>query len=141
MSTDQLSKDLFTLNMNHEAQNSFQGLFQWVYYSAVIGFASIGVSVLTIILNFGNGTYEQPSGGSSLVGTLFGLAISIFLNLTLWAASTRIRKALLHSEQSTFNEGLSKFALYFRVIGILAIVVLVIFVLALIIGIIAGLSR
>lgn len=141
MSTDQLSKDLFSLNMNHETQNSFQGLFQWVYYSAIIGFASIAVSVLTIILNLGNGVYDQPSGSSSLIGNLVGLGVSIFLNMTLYAAATRIRKALLHSEQSTFNEGLSKFALYFRVIGILAIVVLVIFVLAMIIGILLGLSR
>jgi len=141
MSNDQLSKDLFALNMNHETQNSFQGLFQWVYYSAIIGFASIAVSVLTIILNFGNGVYEQPSGGSSLIGNLVGLAISVFLNLTLYAAATGIRKALLHSDQSTFNVGLSKFALYFRVIGILAIVVLVILVLALIIGVIIGVSR
>ena len=40
---------MLEMQMNEDIKNSFAGLAQWTYYSAIVGFISAGVSIVNAV--------------------------------------------------------------------------------------------
>ncbi len=128
------SANMLEMQMNEDIKSSFAGLAQWTYYSAIVGFISAGVSIVNAVSVVSKASqYGNASAGSTLTGAIIGLAISVIINMALLAASNGIRKGILSADQGYFNQGLSKLAQYFKIIGILSIIALVFLALILIV--------
>lgn len=134
---------IFEFNMDDESKSHFSGIAQWANINAIVGLVALGVSVISTFVAIGRvSSYGGGSAaGGGIVSLIIGIGISLALNITLLAAASNIKKGVEQTDQGFFGLGLTKLATYFKIVGILTIIVLVIAVLALLIGILAGASR
>ncbi|MBP6023145.1 DUF5362 family protein [Ferruginibacter sp.] len=128
-------KSIFEVDIDEEGKSQFSTIAQWANINAIIGFVSLGLSVISTIIGVGKGV---SSAGGDMFGLIITVAISLALNITLLAAATNIKKGIEQTDQGHFALGLNKMATYFKIVGILTIVVLVIFTLALLVVLVAG---
>jgi ABC-type multidrug transport system permease subunit len=82
----------------------------------------------------------KAEAGGGILTILITIIISLLLNITLIAAANNLKKGLTGSDQGYFNLGMLKMASYFKILGILMIVILVFFALAMLVVIMAGAS-
>jgi hypothetical protein len=128
-------KSIFEVDIDEEGKSQFSTIAQWANINAIIGFVSLGLSVISTIMGIGK---VGSSAGGDMFGLIITVAISLALNITLLAAATNIKKGIEQTDQGHFALGLNKMATYFKIVGILTIVVLVIFTLALLVVLVAG---
>ncbi len=120
-------------SVNEGTKSQLNGIAQWANINAIVGFASLAISVISTIIaatTYGN------------VGSLFGLfitaGISLLLNITLFQASANIKKGVAMPDQGFFEQGVNKLGSYFKITGIITIIALVIMVLAFLVALLAG---
>ena len=76
----------------------------------------------------------KGSGGkeNSLAVNIVVIGVSLFINITLFAAAKNLKLGLDNNDQGYFNLGLAKLATYFKIIGIILLIVLIIFGIAIV---------
>lgn len=132
---------IFELGLTDEGRSSFSSISQWALINAIVGFVSLGVSVVTTVMSASKlSRFNGAAAGSTFITVLITVLISLLLNITLISAANQLKKGLALSDQGYFNTGLLKLTTYFKIVGILMIIVLVIFVLVLLVVLIAGAS-
>ena len=122
---DNQQNSILELGLNEEAKANLTSIAQWGYINAVAGFISMG---LTLVKAFAAG----PAGGQggNILTVFITIAISLMLNITLLSAATNLKRGLIGADQGYFNLGMLKLASYFKILGILLIVILAIVFLA-----------
>ena len=136
------TKSIFELELNEEGKTQFAGLAQWCYFSAIASLISLAVSVVSAVWIISKlGEDESTIVASTATSTLFSIIISLLLNITLLTSANNLKKGLAGADQGTFNLGMAKLATYFRILGIMMIIGLVIGVLAIIVVLLAGASQ
>lgn len=128
-------KSIFEVDIDEEGKSQFSTIAQWANINAIVGFVSLGLTVISTIMAIGK---VGSSAGSGMFSLIISVAISLALNITLLAAATNIKKGIEQTDQGHFALGLNKMATYFKILGILTIVVLVIITLALLVVLVAG---
>jgi hypothetical protein len=126
---------IFDLNIDEEGKSHLATIAQWANINAIVGFISIGTTIISFAINisrYGSGAV------SGILGSLITLAITLLLNITLFDAAKNIKKGVELTEQGQFTFGLTRLAGYFKIVGILTIIVLVIFFFALLFVILMG---
>jgi hypothetical protein len=126
---------IFDLTIDDEGKSHLSTIAQWANINAIVGFASIGVTVISFAINisrYGSGAV------SGILGSLIALGITFLLNSTLFNAAKNIKSGVELTEQGQFTFGLTKLAGYFKIVGVLTIIVLVIFFFALLFGVLMG---
>jgi hypothetical protein len=129
-----------TSRISDDSKSQITGLAYWLKIAAILSFVGLVISTLDLILRFMKlkPGFDVPPGSSDIFTHLITIGISLLLNITLLQATKFLNIGLQFSDQSNFNLGIRKFTTYFRIYGILTIIILIIFVLALIIGIFAA---
>ena len=128
-------KSIFDLDIDEEGKSQFSTIAQWANINAIVGFVSLGLSVISTVMAIGK---VSSAAGSGVFSLIISLAISLALNITLLAAATNIKKGIEQTDQGHFALGLNKMATYFKIVGILTIVVLVILTLVLLVVLVVG---
>jgi hypothetical protein len=126
---------IFDLNIDEEGKAHLAAIAQWANINAIVGFASIGVTIISFAISVS--TYGSGAV-SGILGSLITLGITFLLNITLFNAAKNIKNGVNLTEQGQFTFGLTKLAGYFKIVGILTIIVLVIFFFALLLGLLMG---
>jgi hypothetical protein len=126
--------------IDEDLKNNFNDLAKWAKVNAIVGFVSVGFSLLTMVASLIL-TFGYNYGSSNSLTNVLSIAISLLLNAILFKAAKSINEGTATNNQLQFNTGLSNLAKYFRVLGIIIIIVLIVCVLALLIGIVVGLNR
>jgi hypothetical protein len=126
---------IFDLNIDEEGKAHLAAIAQWANINAIVGFASIGVTIISFAISVSTYGSGRVSG---ILGSLITLGITFLLNITLFNAAKNIKNGVNLTEQGQFTFGLTKLAGYFKIVGILTIIVLVIFFFALLLGLLMG---
>jgi len=113
-------------NVDEEAKSNLSGIAQWTNINAIVGFVSAGLSLITTVVGLGRlGSFGSSSNAvGAILGLIITLAISLLLNITLIAAAQNIKKGIEQTDQGHFALGLNKLATYFKILGIITIVVI-----------------
>ena len=135
METNQ-EKSMFELGLTEEGKSNFSSIAQWASINAIVGFVGIGMTILSSYM--ASSRLEGAAKTGNMITVFFTIIISLLLNVTLIGAANNLKKGLTGSDQGYFNTGMLKMASYFKIMGILMIIVLALFALMLIIGIMAG---
>jgi hypothetical protein len=132
--------NLLKLDVTEETKAHLSGIAQWGNIYAIISFVNLGLGLITTIYSiFLLSKFDNYAAGiSNLIGYLFTAGISLLLNITLFVAAKNLKAGIEGNEQGQFNMGIRKLNSFFKITGILFIIVLVITILATIIGIIIG---
>jgi Family of unknown function (DUF5362) len=126
--------------MDEGTKNNFSSLAQLINITTIIGFVSIGITL--IILIFGLNKMSEYSMGSAnnyqVVVNIFVLIFSLILNFMLFNAAKNLKLGTDNDDQGSFNVGLSKLASYYKIIGILTLVALGIVAILMVFGMLFG---
>ena len=123
--------------ISEDAQSNLSSIAQWATLNSIIGLVSLVISLIMAFITFSktSAIVGSTNATSSLIGSLIGAGISLLLNLTLLAAAKNMKNGIADSDQGTFTLGVSKLNSYFKIMGILTIIGLIIFTLVLLVAI------
>jgi len=144
------SSNLFELQLDQPSINYLSEAARWSRFLSIIGFIYCGLMVL-VGLFFGSVMGRMMpatvDSGMSVIGSGFiGVFIVImslimfFPALYLWNFSSKIRRALNNNDQPLLTEALKNLKSFFKFYGILLIVVLSLYALAVIFAIIGAIA-
>lgn len=144
---DLITKD-FTIDETIKMHLKETGM--WARFLAITGFVASGLIVLVAL--FASSMLESMTGSSySSVGSSQAITIAVvyiilavvvfFMSLFLFRFGKGMKLAINQTDQEELTKSFLNLKLYHRIAGILTIIYLVIIVFAIIIGVIAGMSR
>ena len=118
---------IFKFGIDDTTKQSLKGLTQWAKMNAILAFASIGLSLLTIIVASIKLIDAYDAGnivGDKISRQLLVWILSLVLNILLYKSASNIQQSMINNDQRSFNTGMSLLARYFKLIGIVFIVVI-----------------
>ena len=133
------------LHLTGESRSNLDQTAGWAKFLAIIGFVFIGLMVLgALSIGFWMDSFigEEIPGGTLWLTILY-LAIAalyFFPILYLYQFATNMKDAIRSSDQRQMDIAFSNIKAHYRFVGILAIVILGFYALALVIVIIGGLA-
>ena len=127
---NEIHGDLYEAQINEESQTALSGVASWANIAAMIGLASLAINIVVLAVQI---VRAVDGAVSEVFGTLITTAVSLLLNLTLLSAATKIKIGVEQSDQESFLLGLAKLASYFKILGILTVIAVVLVGLAAII--------
>lgn len=142
--------NLFELQLDQPSINYLNEAARWSRFLAILGFIYIGLLLIIGLLfgSFGNSLLPGSGGESDMPMRLSGVFISILLILVagvlfipvlyLFNFSTKMRKALRNNDQPVLTDALRNLKSFFKFYGILAIIGLSLYGVAIIAAIIGG---
>ncbi|HLA58377.1 MAG TPA: DUF5362 family protein [Puia sp.] len=142
------STNLFELQIDQPSINYLSETARWGRFLAIIGFIGCGLMVIvglfftSLITSMMSGLGD--SGMSSALNVFFSFFIIVsslimfFPSLYLFNFSSKMRKALNNNDQPTLTESFKNLKSLYKFLGILVIVYLSFYTLALIFGIIGA---
>jgi membrane protein YqaA with SNARE-associated domain len=142
--------NIFNISFDDNSRESLRTIALWARICAVCAF--VGYAIALILAFFGKVGLPDNSEGSSLInsfgraslitGALISAIIGGAINYFLYRFAADAKEGLASVNQVKLNEGLINLKTYFKILGIILLIVLIICALALVIGIIgATLSR
>jgi ABC-type Fe3+ transport system permease subunit len=126
--------------IDEDLKTNFNDVAKWAKINAIVGFISAGITLLTMVATLIS-MFGYAFGGSNTFSNTVSIAISLLLNVLLFKAAKNINDGIGANNQQQFNDGLSKLAKYFRVLGIIIIVVLAICVFAVLVSIVVSVNK
>lgn len=140
MNTDNSLDNFFNINIDHEARQYLKTASTWARIVAILGFVASGISILqTVVVSSTRGIMFA---GSSILGTLVVVAISVILNVLLLRFARNLSAGLSNMNQGQIDEGINNLRIYFKAVGILMIIALSLCILAiLLLGVVGSLGR
>ena len=152
------SSELFSLSIDPMTKSYLSETAKWARFLAIVGFIITGLIVLAgiffstffgyLMRSTGNdlgGSLGAMGGAMTAVASTFYILIALFYFfpcLFLFRFANRMRTALASNSQQDLNTSFQNLKSLFKFVGILTVVFLAIYALAIIFGIIgASLSR
>lgn len=116
----------FKLEVTPKIKQDFTTAAVWASIVAIVGFISAAISLLNGLLL------------GALVSVVISAGIAVLLNVYLFQFGKASKKAIENNDATQLDEGLINLKTYFKIYGILMIIVIVFFVFALLMALISG---
>ncbi|HTH82004.1 MAG TPA: DUF5362 family protein [Mucilaginibacter sp.] len=142
-----------SISLNYEAQNYLRESGKWAAFLGIIGFIGTGFIVIlalfagTMMATLSRVQPENPGaaimagmGGFVSVIYLLVAVLYFFFSLLLYQFGSRIKKGVMYGDQLHVTAALGKLKSFFKLWGILTIVVMCLYALIIVCAIIFGLS-
>lgn len=120
---------LFENNLDEPGKDQLKSISLWATITAIASFASTAISIIQLV-NLVVG-YSLYTGGLVLQSVIV-ILVGLLMNTVLLVASVQVRKGLAHLDQSLLTRGLGMLKTYFKIYGILVILVIAIALLVII---------
>ncbi len=149
---EQVNQNLFDLQIDHQSNNYLSEAAKWGKFLAIMGFIFCGLFVIVALFA---GTYiatsmrgfSTPSSGSGVMGggivTVVYIAIALvyfFPCLYLFNFSSKMQAALRGNQQDVLNTSFRNLKSCFKFLGILMIIMLCFWILAIIVAVVAAVT-
>jgi hypothetical protein len=141
--------NFFNLVFDETTRTQIRTAAQWARISALCAFIGYGVALIVAI--FGQqGELVQGEGFrfggvsrvGNVLGTLIAAGIGVFINYFLYRFATAAAQGMNAMDSVRTNEGFNNLRIYFRVLGIIIIILLSLMVLIFLFAIISiGMAR
>ena len=147
--TNQL-ENFFNISFDEAARAQIKQAAVWAKVITLCAF--VGYAVVLVVAIFGQTAYQSDysSNGEivggyvrtgNMVGVVLSIGLGVFINYFLYRFAVATAKGMDNMDTVKTNEGFNNLRRYFKIYGILIIIALCFVVLALLIGIVAGLGR
>jgi hypothetical protein len=112
-SNDTYSSDtLLDLSVSPKLRDDLKTAASWARIIAIVNFINAGLNLVASVMQ------------GNFFGALIGTAIAVFVNIYMFNFGRKVKSALSATNQDEFNDGLNDLRMYFKVYGIIIIVVL-----------------
>jgi hypothetical protein len=122
------TEGLFNLSLDQEAKSLLKTTTVWAKIVAIIAFVEAGLNLVSSFIGGSNAIQMVGAFFASLIGVL----ITVLLNIFLYRFAQKTNDALASSNQQSFIEGINNLRNYFKVLGILLIVIMSLFIIVMI---------
>lgn len=129
------STSLFDFNLDENLKQNLRGAANWAGLAAIVSFAGSILGLINFFIQrakmqalyreYGSFGVSSPEMTGGLVGAFISFAIGIVLFVFLLKFSRKTKQGVDAGETYLINEGLSGLSVYFRVIGIILIIVII----------------
>ena len=133
--------DILKFTADENTRDHLRGIALFAGINAILAFASLLFSVISIFILAAKYGTDITSAGQSLGRQLVSWIITIFLNIMLLNSANALKKAVLLDSQAELNKGLGLMARYFKTLGILIIVAVALIILVILFFLTIGYSR
>ena len=137
--------NIFNITFDDSSSNNLRTIVLWARICALCAFIGYAVALLAAFLgkvpvpdNGASGLALSFGKGSLIAGALVSAIIGCAINYFLYRFAADAGKGLADMNQIKLNEGLINLKTYFKIVGILLLIVLIICGLAFLIVIIAA---
>jgi Family of unknown function (DUF5362) len=117
----------FQLTYSPSLLSSLKTIAFWAKLSAIISFCSAGVSLLAGLKDI-----------ATLIGGLVGIAISVLINIFLFKFGNCVQQGINTNDLPKIGEGFANLKTYYKIYGIILIVMLSFVVLVMVFAVLAG---
>jgi Ca2+/Na+ antiporter len=127
--------------LSENSANYLTIIAKWTYFLSILGFIGIGIFILAAfaMMSFMPDIPNSPLNGSILGIMYLAMAVFYFLPvLYLYKFSVKIRKGINADDQDHVEEALKYLKSHFKFIGILTIIMIGLYILAIIGGVVFG---
>lgn len=135
--------DIFEVEFDHSAKEQLQNAASWAKLIAILSFVSYGVSLVAAFLGKETsltGRAERSTGSLNLVTTLVTVLIGGAIAYFLYKFARKTNDGLQKLGQADLEEGFSALRYYFKIQGILMIILVVVVILGVIVLSIKGIA-
>ncbi|HKO79227.1 MAG TPA: DUF5362 family protein [Chitinophagaceae bacterium] len=146
---------LFGINVDQAGRSHLGEAARWAKFLSIIGFIVCGIIVLvgvffgsvfsTLTSRYGNSPYDDfPSSAASGLGTMAAVFYIIFAliyfipTLFLYRFASKMKTALASNNQVVLNTSFQNLKACFRFVGILTIIMIAFWLLAVIVGLLGA---
>jgi hypothetical protein len=133
-SSNQLD-NFFNIAFDDAVRAQVRSAAGWARICALCGFIGAGVAFVVAIFSASG---EGGGNGFTRIGTILGVlistAITVFINYWLYRFAISTTKGMDAMDSVKTNDGLNSLRTYFRILGIILIIVLALFALGVLIG-------
>ena len=127
-------EDLFDVEIDSSAKKFISDIAIWAKITAVSAFISYGLSILVAAFNnpeSDGGISAATSRAASISGVLVTVIMGVILNIFLYRFSADSKPAIDNIDQRALESGFNNLKIYFKIIGVLVILLLAFVILAL----------
>jgi hypothetical protein len=119
-------ENIFNIQIDNNAKSFLLTAVKWAKVTAIIGFVSAGLSILTLVFGIQKtgGQFAGFLAGTSMLVMIPVLAVSIILNIFLLRFANSTAHGLESVSQGSFNQGIGQLRFYFKTLGILIIIII-----------------
>ena len=140
--------DSFELQLTDQAKSFLKEIGKWAMFLSIVGFIFMGLFVLLALLMFSMGSAMGSIGGAGIgaFGAAGGLVylimalIYFFPIRYLYMFASKIKAAFNNSNSQQMTDALENLKSHYKYIGIMMIIVLSFYALAIVIGIVAAIG-
>jgi hypothetical protein len=128
------------LELGTEGTGHLNEIRKWTNFLAILGYVFIGIAIIaSIVMVFVvSAAGQTPFAGLSIIPLLFIVGLYFFPIYFLFKFSSLSKRAINDSDNSSLTEAFKYMKFHYRFMGILAIVVISIYILVLIVALITG---
>lgn len=143
--------DSFELQLTNESKSFLREAGKWANFLGVLGFIGLGFMVIgafSIIAmgsafgSMGGGAGAFGAIGSTFLGVIYLLMVLLYFFpvLYLYRFGSKVKKAFANNDTAMLTSSLENLKSHYKFVGILAIIMLSFYVLAILIAIVGGLA-
>ena len=122
MEQEQTPDKIFNIEIDMISREHLKTITIWARIIAVVGLINLGFTLIRLFAN------SAGNGAAAMIGMLFFvliyLAIMILLYFFLLRFANRTSASINTQNQDQFNSGIGSLATYFKILGIIIIIVL-----------------
>ena len=118
--------NLFHLSVDHQTREELERCAYWARIIALVAFISAGLSLILVFIN----PEYQGQRSVMIMVTLIMTTISVVINVFLYRFASKTKAAINNLSQDDFTQGIVGLQTYFKILGIILIIVLSIMILA-----------
>ena len=142
--------DFFNLKFDNNSRETLRTIAVWARICAICAFVGYGIAILAAIigrtqarasLSDASSSLTVMSRGGAIAGAFISALIGCAINYFLYRFAVDAKQGIDNLDQTKLNEGLNSFKTYFKILGIIILIVLGIFALAILIGIFAAVVK
>jgi len=122
MEQEQTSDKLFNLEIDMITRDHLKTITTWARIIAIVGLITVGLSLIRLFANPGGVNAAMLVG--TILASLIYLTVITLLYVFLLRFANRTSASLNTQNQEQFNSGIGSLATYFKILGIIIIIVL-----------------
>lgn len=139
------SFDSFELQLTEQARGFLRETAKWAKFLSILGFIAVAFMVLGALAAFAVGGGGANIGPLAAMGPIFGgilflllAAFYFFPVMYLYKFSSNIKNAFNNNNTQELTKGFEYLKSHYKFVGIFTVIIIAFYILAIIIGIIAG---
>jgi hypothetical protein len=130
-------EELFDVEIDATAKSLINDIATWAKIVAVSAFVSYGLSLVVAVMSkseIESGFAASAGKASQIASALVGAVIGVIINIFLFKFAVEAKHGVEHMDQGRLESGFNNLRIYVKILGILLIIALVFFVLALLVA-------